>query len=289
MTKTFEFTSLARAASSWLGQKAAEMKGWLHSAWISLQRKIKLFIEENMIGPMEKGFKAAEIQTVPNGIYEGIDLKILPQYICYKAALIREKTHLQFILLIICCLFATHYCSTKSHVASLTSKLREKEYILAPGVLSFTKASPQSVSDEYISDATSDFLNDLGNFSPSTIDHQYNTVKRFMSDTLKVQFDLEFDDWVKQVKSENISQILNVTQKEITTDDSGRYRVVALARVDFYSDGDYLGHEDQAIEMSLSLTAPREGQRWYLQIDSLNWNRAETFRTKKHLSKETSN
>lgn len=239
----------------------------------------------SMIGPKEKGITGEQVEPLPVGSYEGVDLKNLPKFICFKAALLKEKMTLKSVLAILAVLFSTHYCATRMEVSSLHQKLREKEYILAPGVLDFTTASPQAVPDSYVNDAVTDFLSDLGNISANNIDEQFNTLKRFMSDKLKVTFEMETADWIEQVKSEGISQILTVINKEIKTDNDGNYQVVATARAEFYANQQYLGHEDQVIEMTMKLTPPQKSHRWYLQLTSLSWTKADTFQTKNNLSK----
>ncbi|MGE3611002.1 MAG: hypothetical protein AB7I27_15535 [Bacteriovoracaceae bacterium] len=238
----------------------------------------------SMIGPKEKGIEPIQVESPPSGSYEGVDLKNLPKFICYKAALLKEKMTLKSILSILLLIFCCHYCSSRIEVSNLHQKLREKEYILAPGVLDFTTASPQAVPDSYVNDAVTDFLSDLGNVSGNNIDEQYNSLKRFMSDKLKVTFEMETADWIEQVKSEGISQILTVMNKEIKTDNDGNYQVVATARAEFYANQQYLGHEDQVIEMSMKLTPPQKSHRWYLQLTSLSWTKADAFKTKTNLS-----
>ena len=218
----------------------------------------------------------------------GIDLKGLPKFICYKAALLREKMALKTLIAILSMLFCIHYAVTRLEIASLHKALREKEYILAPGVLDFTTVSPQAVPESYINDAVSDFLSDLGNVSASNIDEQYNSLKRFMSDELKITFDMEMSDWVEQIKREGIAQILSVTDKEITTDDNGNYRVIASVSVSYYAAKHYLGDEKQVIEMTLKLIPPQKSKRWYLQITSLTWSKADTFKIKNNLQQQRS-
>lgn len=238
----------------------------------------------SMIGPKEKRIEPVQVESPPSGSYEGVDLKTLPKFICYKAALLKEKMTLKSVLSILLLIFCCHYCSSRIEVSNLHQKLREKEYILAPGILDFTTASPQAVPDSYVNDAVTDFLSDLGNVSGNNIDEQYNSLKRFMSDKLKVTFEMETADWIEQVKSEGISQILTVMNKEIKTDNDGSYQVVATARAEFYANQQYLGHEDQVIEMSMKLTPPQKSHRWYLQLTSLSWTKADAFKTKTNLS-----
>lgn len=236
-----------------------------------------------MIGPIEKGLERAEVATPPIGSYEGVDLTVLPKAIAFKAALLKEKMTIKYVLAGVLVLFIGHYMTARLEVSSLYKKLREKEYILAPGVLDFTTASPQAVPASYVGDAVADFLSDLGNVTAGNVDEQYESLKRFMSDELKVKFSMETASWIEQIKTENIAQILTITEKEITTDDNGAYKVTALARAEFYASQQYLGHEDQVIEMVLKLAPPESGKRWYLKIISLSWNRADTFRKKTQL------
>ena len=95
-------------------------------------------------------------------------------------------------------------------------------------MLDFTAASPQSVTDTYINNAVSDFLSGLGNVNHSNIIEQYSGLKQFMSEELKVQFEMETQSWLDQVKSESISQLFHIREKEITSDNNGAYKVVAL-------------------------------------------------------------
>ena len=248
--------------------------------------KHKLFqVGGKMIGPMEKGFKKATLEIPSQGSYEGVDLSVLPKYIAYKSALLKEKMTLYYILTAVFLFFISHYLISRLEISSLHGKLREKEYILAPGVLDFTKASPQMIPDSYVHDAAIDFLSTLGNTNAANIDEQYASLKRFMSHDLKVQFDVDTSDWIEQVKTDNISQILKVTSIEITSDSKGAYRIIALGRADFYAEQQYLGHEDQVIKMVVRLVPPESGKRWYLQIVSLSWEGAETLKTKSDLSK----
>jgi len=243
---------------------------------------------KRMVGPKEKGIEKVAVNTPPKGNYEGVDLKLLPKYISFKASLIREKMTLKIVIIVLLSVFSIHLLSTRLEISSLHKKLREKEYILAPGVLDFTTASPQAVPDSYVNDAVTDFLSDLGNVSANNIDEQYRSLKRFMSDKLKVKFEMETFDWIEQVKTEGISQILTIIEKEIRVDDKGAYHIVARAKAEFYTNHQYIGHEDQVIEMVLRLTSPKKGKRWYLQITSLGWSKADTFRTKQILSNPAS-
>lgn len=236
-----------------------------------------------MIGALEKGMEAARLSIPPQGTYEGVDLKVLPKYISFRAALLHNQLTLQYVILILTGVLVVHFVLSRVEVSSLYGKLRAKEYILAPGVSDFTPASAQTVPDSYISDATSEYLSQVGNFTAGNIDEQYRLIGESMSPQLKARFLAEADAKKMQVKAENISEVLTVTDKEIRATGDGYYHVMALARKETYVNNEYLGHEDEAIEMVLQLMPPKNGRRWFLQINSLIRQKAETFKVKKSL------
>ncbi len=234
-----------------------------------------------MIGPEEKGFIPIKVNSPEDS---GGKFRDLPKYICYRAALLREKLILSYMLGLVSAFFAAYFLISRVEIYNLQDRLREKEYILAPGVLDFTPASPQSVPDSYVHDAVSDFISTLGNVNASNITEQYQSLKRFMSDPFQIQFDADTFDWVHQVKAEDLAQILKINEKKITSNDKGVFHVVAFGRADYYVGGDYLGHEDQVIELNLTLVPPEANKRWYLQITGLSWNKLENFKAKKRIN-----
>ena len=221
------------------------------------------------LGPKEKKFQRKN--TKPPSNNESLDLTKLPQYISYKAALVKEKSTLKLTFLSLLLVQSAFVIASRIEVSNLQGKLRMKEYILAPGVMDFTTASPQTVPDRYIANAAGDFLSMLGNVSASNIKDQYERLKVFMSDKLRIQFDQETADWVHQVKLENISQLVSIKKTSITSNEEGFYKVTSHIRAEFYSHNQHLGHEDQVIEMTLKLVPPESGKRWYLQITTLSW------------------
>lgn len=245
-----------------------------------LQTQGKSKVNE-MIGSIEKGMVAAQVVTPPKGSYDGVDLKVLPKYISFRAALLRTQLTQQYVILILALLLIAHFAATRIEIFSLYGKLRAKEYILAPGVQDFTPASAQSVPDSYVADAVTEYLGQLGNITSGSIDEQYKLLAGSMSPQLQVKFLSEAADFKAKVKSENISELLTVAEKEIKATGDGYYQVTALAKRDTYVNNEYIGHVEEAIEMVLQLVPPKSGRRWFLQIDSLTRQSAETFKVKR--------
>ncbi len=258
----------------------AKIQPWVVKTVLPRLILLKRQVNE-MIGAAEKGIEAARLTAPPQGSYEGVDLRVLPKYICFRAALLQSKLTLQYVILILSAVLLSYLAVSRSEIHALHKKLREKEYILAPGVSDFTVASPQGVPDRYVSDAVNDFLSQLGNVTAGNIDEQYASLSESMSPQFKVKFSAEASDWKSQVKTENISELLTVTQKEILTDGNGKYKVTALGRRDTYIANEYVGHKDEVIEMQLALVPPTSGKRWFLQITNLQRQRAETFEKKR--------
>ena len=231
-----------------------------------------------MIGSMEKGIEAAQLTAPPVGTFEGVDLSVMPKYICFKTALLKEKVLLKNIILLLVGVFSVYFLISRNEISGLYTKLREKEFILAPGVVDFTPASPQSVTDGYVDNAVMSFVRTIGNTNPVNIDEQYADIASYMSHDLKVRFEMETSDWVDTVKLENISEVLKVTDKEIISDEKGNYKVVAIVVRERYANNEYLGKTDEVIEMLIKLVPPKQGKRWFLQITSLTRTEANSFR-----------
>jgi len=231
-----------------------------------------------MLTAMNKGIEAAQVATPPVGVYRGVDLRILPKYIAFKAAMVKQNLTLQYILAIHIAAFVMSFTLSRFEIHGLEKKLREKEYILAPGVIDFTPASPQAVSDSYVVNAAMTFLGMLGNVNAANIDEQYLRLAGFMSPELAIQFEQEATDWRETVKQENVAEILRVTDREVVSSGDGFYKVTAIAQRERYSNSESLGRVDEVIEMKLRLVPPIKGKEWFLEITSLKRSRADGFK-----------
>lgn len=233
-----------------------------------------------MLTAMDKGIEAAQVVTPPVGVYRGVDLRILPKFVAFKAAMLKQRLTLQYVLAIHIAAFVMTFGFSRYEIHGLEKKLREKEYILAPGVMDFTPASPQSVSDSYVVNAAMTFLGMLGNVNAANIDEQYKRLASFMKPELSIQFEEEAREWRETVKNENIAEILRVTDREIVSTDGGFYKVTAIAQRERYSNSESLGHVDEIIEMNMRLVPPVQGKEWFLEITNLKRGRADGFKAK---------
>lgn len=234
-----------------------------------------------MITAMDKGIEAAQVATPPVGVYKGVDLRVLPKYVAFKAAMVKQNLTLQYIVAILVAVFSVQFAISRYEIFGLETKLREKEYILAPGVMDFTTASPQSVSDTYVMNAALSFLGMLGNINAANIDEQYARLGSFMAPELRIRFEQEAREIIEMVKAENISEILRITDREVVATEEGFYKVTAIAQRERFSNSETLGHIDEVVEMTMKLVPPVKGKEWYLEITSLKRGRADGFKSTK--------
>jgi hypothetical protein len=216
--------------------------------------------------------------------YHGIDLSVLPKYVSYKAALMREKATQKRIIWVLVSFIAVYFAISRWEVSSLSAKLRTKEYIAVPGVENFVTVHPQSVPDDYVTSAVDDFLLKLGNTNPRNIATQYASLSGAMAPDMAVRFQMEAQDWIEKVRQEGITETLAVEDKEIRTNGSGSYQVVALTRRTLYGAGSQLSSFDEVVHLDLVLKPPQEGKRWFLQIAKLTREKRESFKLRKDLS-----
>lgn len=253
-----------------------KLKEWLDARLGEAMNAKKAFI-----GAIEKGFERARLSRVE--IATNLDLSMVPNYVAYKAALIREKAVLQHLCAGLGIITMVLFVTSRVEVANLEERLRTKEYILAPGVNDFIPVAPQSVPDAYVQHAVSDFVATLGNTNPLNIEERFKQLSSLMSPQLQVRFSGEAGEWIAKAKSENISEIVTVLEKRVEGDAEGKYRAVVHTRTDSFVGSESIGFRNEVIEMGLRLVPPDIGRRWFLEITSLSRSSADAFGIAKSL------
>lgn len=260
------------------------LKTFLERYWGLLHAKFSEW-RAHMIGAMEKGIEAARLSTPPEGSYEGVNLKVLPKYICFRAAMLREKVALQYVVLVLASFLLAHLVASKSEISGLQTKLREKEYILAPGVQDFIPAAPNTVPEKHVEAAALDYLLQFGNVNAVNIDEQYERLASSMSLSLRAQFLAEVQTWKQKVKAENITETMKVLKRELFADDKGTFKCKAFVRTESYVNSEYIGYRDEVIHLTMTLVPPEDGKKWYLALSSLSRTSDASSKVEEQLTK----
>lgn len=225
---------------------------------------------DEMVGAMEKGVKAAEIQKPPAGTFDGLALGALPQYVCFKAANRVARLTERYVLGIIVVLFLAYFTTSEVKESWLYKKWREKEYLLVPkNIPAMLVAKPQVVPDSYVIGEALHYLKLLGNVDALTVEEQYKTLAKFMAPSLRAKFWAEVQGWIETVREENLLEAVKVRNREIVSDEKGNYKTTALTRRERYMDSEFMGHTDEMVTMELKLMPPQNGREWFLEIQSL--------------------
>ena len=242
-------------------------------------------VGREFVGSLEKGFQKAKIAKV-NAASE-LDLSAIPNYVAYRAALVREKLLLQHVCLGLAALLAVVYVTSRLEVSGLSESLRTKEFILAPGVSDFIPVAPRSVPDSYVQHAVSDFVSTLGNTTPTNIEERFAQLSSLMSPALQVQFAGEAPEWIAKAKAENVSELMTILDKRIESDEKGRYKATVSTRTETFIGGEAIGYRNEVVEMGIRLVPPDAGRRWYLEITSLTRTSADAYSAAKNLGGST--
>ena len=224
----------------------------------------------------------SKVNRPPPQEFEGIDLSILPKYLCFKAALKKEKMIWQTFSLVLSILFVSVFAIDRFELSSLYQKYREKEYIVLPD---FIPVSPHSISSKYVHHAVNDFIQKLGSISPKTIEEQYQMLSENMSLDFRRRFEVQMVDWIESVKRENIIEAIHCPKKEIISHGDGTYDVTALCTRDSFVNHEHIGKQDEVIEMTIAAIPPKKAKRWVLEIKRLKRSSKKSFQVKKSLSK----
>lgn len=238
-----------------------------------------------LVGALEKGFQKAKLAKA--NAAADFDLSAVPNYVAYKAALIREKLLLQYVCMGLAALLAVVYVSGRFEVSDLATSLRTKEFILAPGVSDFIPVAPRSVPDSYVQHAVSDFVLTLGNTTPTNIEERFAQLATLMSPALQVQFAAESPEWVAKARAENVSELTTMLDRRIESDDQGRFKATVSTKTETFIGGEAIGYRNEVIEMGMRLVPPDAGRRWYLEITSLTRTSADAYSAAKNLGGTT--
>ncbi len=220
-----------------------------------------------MISAIDKGVQAAEVSRPPAGVYGDVDLRVLPQFVSFKASTIREKMNLQYVIAI--CVFAwvATFLIQNNRIDYWQTKYREKEFILVPSkIVGHTPAVPQTVPKEYVEDAFKYFVQMQGTTTPSGIRSQLENFASYMEKGLSSKYLAQVDEWVGLSEKKGIYEQVELTKLDFEYNKSGVFKANILLRRDRRENAEFLGTAMEKVKMTINVQQPKPGQAWAFQI-----------------------
>ncbi len=239
-----------------------------------------------MIGSANKGIEASRLCAPALGSYNGYSLDSIPSYVTFKAATFVQKQTLQTVILLLLAVWGIREIVSFKNIKALETQLSQKEIILAPGVMDFTFAYKNKISDKYVEGAVKEFVSLMGSYSPSSIEDQIESIKSHMSNDLRVQYALEMAPIVSEVKQENIAELVSIDRLEVIGDDKGNYRAVALIKVKRWIQDQPVMPRSEVMQFDLQVKGRSSERRWFFEIQNLVRESVGSYENKKRLKKK---
>lgn len=220
-----------------------------------------------MLASIEKGVKKAELTKPPVGVYGDVDLRVLPEFVSFKASTIREKLNLHYIVGL--CVFAWvgTFLIQNNRIDYWQTKYREKEFILVPSkIVGHTPAVPQTVPKEYVEDAIKYFIQMQGTTTPSGIRNQLESFSTYMEKGLSSRYLAQVDEWITLSEKKGIYEQVEITKIDFDYNKSGVFHSTILLRRDRRENSEFLGTAMEKVEMTINVQQPKPGQAWAFQI-----------------------
>ncbi len=220
-----------------------------------------------MLKAIDKGAKAAELTRPPAGVYGDVDLRVIPKYVSYRAALLREKVGLQYLLGLMGILWMGTFLVQSNRIDYWQTKFREKEFILVPSsIVGYTPAVPQTVPPSYVGNAISFFVEVLGNTTPANIQEHYERFASYMTPDLRARFLAETAPWRETARSEGIYEQVQIDKNEWKGDGAGTYDAQITLKRDRRVGSDFMGSTQELVKMRIQLVPPQNEREWIFEI-----------------------
>ena len=224
-----------------------------------------------MLTAIDKGMKAAEVGQPPAGVYGDVDLRVLPRFISFKAASLRQKANLQYIIIVIAFGWISTFIIQNNRIDYWQSKYREKEFILVPSkIIGHTPSVPQSVPQSYVQSAIKSFIQMAGTTTPMGIRDQLRRLGSYMEPRLGSKFLAEMDEWIELCEKKGIYEQVEDTKIEFLYNQSGVFKVKAIIRRDRRENAEFLGTAMEEVLMTLIVQQPKPDQEWTFQISEFS-------------------
>lgn len=172
----------------------------------------------------------------------------------------------QRILLITITLFALALIITdRVTIHKLEMKLREKEYILAPGVTNFARVSPGIISKDYVKEFAETIAHTLGSFSAKQVEQRYSELEKYFASDFRIKFREKTKKDLSLLASNDIAEMFEIRSTEVREIADG-FKAFVFGSQTRYVSGLKVFEGSHVIAFTLKGIAPSATTPWALQI-----------------------
>jgi hypothetical protein len=167
--------------------------------------------------------------------------------------------------------------SDRITIHDLESKLREKEYILAPGLTDFAKVTPGIISKDYVKEFAESIAVSLGSFSASEVERRYKDLEKYLAGDFRIKFREKTKKDLSLFATNDIAETFSVKTTEILESKIG-FEANVFGTQTRYVSGLKVFESAHVITFSLKAVAPSANSPWALEIQDISRLSEDEFR-----------
>ena len=167
--------------------------------------------------------------------------------------------------------------SDRVAITNLERKLREKEYILAPGVTDFAKVTPGIISKDYVREFAESIAATLGSFSAKEVERRYQELEKYLSSDFRLTFREKTKKDLGLFASTDVAETFSANSSEIEEAPNG-FRAAVFGTQTRYVSGLKVYEGAHVIVFLMVGLAPSASTPWALQITDISRLSEEEFR-----------
>ena len=193
----------------------------------------------------------------------------LPRPIVWRAAFLRSERTYRFVILILLTIIVVQEVLSRQESVRLMEMIREKEYIIVPGVLGVTTALPNNITDKELKNSLISLLELITNIDYQNIIDKHQRLLKYLSPALKISFRGQSRKMVKKFKKHSIAEIMHLDNFKITSQKKYYYKVKAQIKIDVNFNDTKAGSREEIILMDVQIVRPSPGEFNFIQLTKL--------------------
>ena len=150
----------------------------------------------------------------------------------------------------------------------LETQLREKEYILAPGLTDFARVRPGVISSEYVKEFSESLASSLGNFSAREVEERYRTLEKYLANDFRIQFREDTTKQLKLLASNDVAEMFVPQHTEVKEQENGFIASVFGQHIRYVA-GLKVFEGRHVILFTLKGVAPQANRPWALEVQNI--------------------